>query len=415
MSFLDEPEESARAVDNQRPAQRPLAPPGRLRESDHGDRFHHEPRGGRPRGERRDYDRREPRDRRERASKVLSCLLRHREEAAARADGFMRWEAVLQHEMIRGRFSSEQLVEAIGWSHDGGAQRRFEMAMNVETDGDGVWVRALMRHSNGVRAIGLPPGVTHDSRSRADKAALEMARKYIDPRAPRVVPPRYENRGYQRPEDVHSPEGPRPPAEGRASPPGEVQQPYPQPPLPATGDMPDVLDPVSLEAQPLREGQGRPPANIPPPPSMDVMFADPATQPDFVFKPVASDSPGPKEQNKWQESPGTPSTEEGSDTKQSDTSTACSDGDSQWPPQGTRGIGKALGDFNGDEWSEDHPDDNNNYISFNSGDEVALLVHEQDEDEKTKRLEERWAFGVTRSSRVSGWFPEIFVSLSADA
>eukprot|EP00931_Biecheleriopsis_adriatica_P090757 TRINITY_DN6468_c0_g1_i5.p1 TRINITY_DN6468_c0_g1~~TRINITY_DN6468_c0_g1_i5.p1 ORF type:complete len:414 (+),score=69.39 TRINITY_DN6468_c0_g1_i5:113-1354(+) len=413
MSFLDEPEEPARAVDNQRPAHRPLAPPARLREFDHGERFHHEPRGGRPRGERRDYDRREPRDRRERASKVLSCLLRHREEAAARPDGFMQWEAVLQHEMIRGKFSSQQLVEAVLWSHDGGAQRRFEMAMNVETDGDGVWVRALMRHTNGVRANGLPPGVTRDSRSRADMAALEMARRYIDPRAPRVVPPRYDNRGYQRPEDVHIPEGPRPPAaqplrEGRPAPPGEVQQPYPQPPLPETEDMLDVPNPL---------------ADIPPPPSMDVMFADPAKQPDFVFKPVASDSPGPKEQNKWREPPGTPSTEEGSDTKQplslsrlrSDTSTACSDGDSQWPPQYTRGIGKALGDFNGDEWSEDHPDDNNNYISFSSGDEVALLVHEQDEDEKTKRLEERWAFGVTRSSRVSGWFPEIFVSLSADA
>eukprot|EP00440_Ansanella_granifera_P048544 gb/GFBE01052597.1/.p1 GENE.gb/GFBE01052597.1/~~gb/GFBE01052597.1/.p1 ORF type:complete len:479 (+),score=60.02 gb/GFBE01052597.1/:1-1437(+) len=383
---------------------------------------------------RRDFNGREPRHNRgprvfdeyqkEKASKALSLILRHRKSEAMRRDGFLPWDVVLQCPELR-RFSSAELVEAIGWSHDRERSRRFEMAFDL-TGEKGIWVRALMRHSNGADANLLPPSVNASNRTEKDREAMEMAKRYQPPHRQIYAQPQQQEPmgaasadgypvsgmpmgpvgglpaggqpvGYQRREDI---------------PIGGVAPPEPRP-LPTASPVPP---PATADAsQPSMEPAGAEAMEQIPDLTADLPFS-----PALVEQPVLLQPPEEKPLERACTN-GAQSTDasdgsnnsEGSETRLSQTSLRSpSAAQSAWPPEGAACIGRAVGAFDGEAWSLQNPDDNNNYISFLENDEVARLSHDQDADEFAKEAEARWAFGVTRSKGVPGWFPYDFVKFT---
>eukprot|EP00434_Breviolum_minutum_P032225 symbB.v1.2.028500.t3/scaffold2988.1/size65815/2 len=72
---------------------------------------------------------------------------------------------------------------------------------------------------------------------------------------------------------------------------------------------------------------------------------------------------------------------------------------------------KARKGFNGDAWSEQYPDDNNHYITFDENDMIARVPHPQDETEQLKEESLRWAFGLKKGTNVQGWYPQHFVDM----
>eukprot|EP00913_Durusdinium_trenchii_P004649 g4316.t1 len=172
----------------------PLTPPSEPRFSTYSREFLDRRRDRGDRGDRHDRPHRAPLgDPRERGSKTLSMVLRHRQLPAMRKDGFIPWEAVLQCDELQGRYCSKDLVEVIEWSHNKDKQRRFEMALNLDDKG-GIWVRATGRHTNGCDASQLPDGVTEATRSESDQNAMEAARRYSGPGSVRE----HRERGYPR-------------------------------------------------------------------------------------------------------------------------------------------------------------------------------------------------------------------------
>jgi len=83
---------------------------------------------------------------------------------------------------------------------------------------------------------------------------------------------------------------------------------------------------------------------------------------------------------------------------------------SEWPAI-ILGVGKARKGFNGDAWSEQYPDDNNHYITFDENDMIARVPHPQDETEQLKEESLRWAFGLKKGTTVQGWYPQHFVDM----
>eukprot|EP00439_Symbiodinium_sp_Y106_P083377 s243_g23.t1 len=267
-----------------------------------------------PRGDRGDRPQRPIMDRRERMSKVMTMLLRHREPTEMRQDGFLPWEVILQCEEISGRFSTQDLVSAIEWSHDKDQHRRFEMALNLDDRPHSIWIRATARHTNGRDASQLPPNVTHESRAEADARALEAAKRYVGPGSEPIFRERHHRR------DHHERYSDR------------FTQPPPEPsPVPAGRPGAEDRKPDEIHVGPVHD---------------DRLLEDQQR--------LAKT----KSANKVM--------------------SASERGLPNWAPEDTLCIGKARGSFNGEEWMQQHPDDCNHYISFKAGQSVARLPHEQD-------------------------------------
>lgn len=373
-------------------------------------------------------------------------VLRHRQVPSMRADGFVPWEAVLQVDEIAGRWCSKDLVEVIEWSHNKDKQRRFEMALNLDDQG-GIWVRATGRHTNGCNATQLPDGVTQETRSESDKKAMEAARRYTGPGS---VKEHRERHGYPR----HDPRGPprpvaRPLESTQPVPPGEGSQ-APRTPggarTPGRPRTPETPPPEPMEQPSLRKIT----ATQMPPPVSQAAVRQGSDQSTTASSARSSDVPevetkqkGNKVDWKLTEASYLEEVSSGSDSSQdaedvpkqaskgaspkkdasSPTGVRFDDGCVQTPappkassfewPANILGIGRAVGSFNGEEWSKQHPDDNDRYITFVEGDSIARLPHPQDESEQSKEESLRWAFGLKKGTDVQGWYPQNFVDLKS--
>ena len=433
-------------MDVEPPLPDPLSPPPDTRFSTYRDRVYDR----RPERHERSYDRHRPvgdrerrqppTDQRERGSKALSMVLRHRNIPQMRKDGFVPWEALLQVEEVAGRWTSHDLVEVIEWSHNKDSQRRFEMALNLEDKG-GIWVRATTRHTNGCNASQLPEGVTHETRSEADQKAMEAARRYGGPGSQR------ERRGYPR-HDARGP--PRPVARPLDS----------TMPVPPGENRPRTPGRARSMSRPRTPGRPRTPESAPPEPTrqhilrkVSTQMAPPILQEEPVrhlsdqsttasvisrhsdFPEVEGKQKGNKVDWKLKEEYETESSQdpdgiqpgepiEASSATRTSPSVAFNledDGSceempaeepfvSEWPAI-ILGVGKARKGFNGDAWSEQYPDDNNHYITFDENDMIARVPHPQDETEQLKEESLRWAFGLKKGTTVQGWYPQHFVDM----
>jgi len=305
-----------------------------------------------------------------------------------RPDGFTPWEVVLQSDEIRSRFCSQDLVQAIEWSHDKDSHRRFEMALNLDERPLSIWVRATMRHSNGRDASNLPPKVTQETRAEADSQALEAAKRYQGPgsepiqREHRHMPRHERHERHDRSDRYER----RPPAAVPVSP-G-----VPMPPA----------EPSDSRSARLDCGKEADITDFMPPP----VRLHPI--PEAIF-PERSTS----EQSTAFGSKTSESSEDSfvafTEVKSKVTNKAPVKGEPdmpadlspRWPPEDALNIGTAKGNFDGNSWSDQHPDDCNHYITFKAGDKVARQRHPQ--------AGGGWAFGICEGAHASGWFPEGFV------
>lgn len=341
-----------------------------------------------PRGDRGDRPQRPITDRRERMSKVMTMLLRHREPAEMRQDGFLPWEVMLKCEEISGRFSSQDLTSAIEWSHDKDSHRRFEMALNLDDRPHSIWIRATARHTNGRDANKLPPGVTSDNREEADARALAAAKRYDGPGSEPIFRERHHRREHhERYSDRFS--QPRreisPVPAGRPVPPEEPVDSS----LARHGDRPR-LD-ITKDVAPPSDLRG---------PKIESPMRSTSDQ--------STTTASSKTSSDLSEDSLTPPTE--AKTKSANKVVSASErGLPSWAPEDTLCIGEARGSFNGEEWMQQHPDDCNHYISFKAGQSVARLSHEQDTSEEQKEETAQWLFGVCEGSEVQGWFPAPYV------
>ncbi|CAK9083865.1 unnamed protein product [Durusdinium trenchii] len=420
-------------MDIEPPLPEPLTPPSEPRFSTYSREFLDRRRDRGDRGDRHDRPHRAPLgDPRERGSKTLSMVLRHRQLPAMRKDGFIPWEAVLQCDELQGRYCSKDLVEVIEWSHNKDKQRRFEMALNLDDKG-GIWVRATGRHTNGCDASQLPDGVTEATRSESDQNAMEAARRYSGPGSVRE----HRERGYPRHDFGRGP--PRPVARPLDAAPPKPPVGVPVAPAPnGPTELPTIRKVISTQLappileEPIREEPVRQGSDQSTCASITEVEVEPKQKGNKVDRKLAevqspasasSEEPGneaaevSKETPKEASSPGgrsgTCSIGEDSKGEQSAVPAETKSSLFQWPAN-VVGIGKARQCFDGEAWSQEHPDDKNHYITFDEEDLIARLPHAQDQAEECKEECLRWAFGLKQGTDVQGWYPQIFVDFDGE-
>eukprot|EP00930_Biecheleria_cincta_P075922 TRINITY_DN63112_c0_g1_i1.p1 TRINITY_DN63112_c0_g1~~TRINITY_DN63112_c0_g1_i1.p1 ORF type:complete len:390 (-),score=55.50 TRINITY_DN63112_c0_g1_i1:332-1501(-) len=331
-------------------------------------------------------------DPKERVSKSLSRLLRHKNDGfQVRADGFALFEDAVR--ALRS-YSSDEVVDVVEWSVDRQGNRRFEMALNVagpsSTGPPTVWIRATRGHSNNAEANSLPNGVTQAQRSEFNQQAMAEGRKLkLTGRTPgarrRDHRDQRDNREHHNNQERMDNEELEPRRAERELKPSERQaSPVPGADAPA---IPEVVRPT-VEAQ-APERRGKPPPTEAMKQAAAGSTLQKCSQEDQPPMPTPPPPPGPPRSQLAARSVSFP--EETHPTM-------------SWPPTDSKGVGRAKREFDGTQWSRDNPG-NDFYISFAKDEEIAVLPNASAGD--------GWQFGIGRTGGQPGWFPDNFIVLGA--